>query len=287
MPAAALARGASKPRRASRIVHLCDAHVPANGQNDRVAKALGVAQSCKPDLIVFGGDNISGADFESDPIKVEAQFNNFCALRDAAIKCKHASVLGRRDVWGLDAPAPADPRRGAAFALQAYAMPARYYSLELKGWRMLLLDSWFEGTCHIDAEQLSWLEIQLANQKPTVIVSHAPMLTVAGFLETTSKRSGSWSTSNSMAIANSFAVRQILETSGCVRLVVSGGAHIHERIELNGISYCTDGAVSGAWWSGSHCGFSPALTQIDLFDNGTFERKVIEWEAPQRTEHEE
>lgn len=253
-----------------------------------MAQALLQAEKTKPDLIIFGGDNVSSVDMERDPAKVDAQYKNFSSMRDAALRLPSIAALGRRDIWGHGDSAEGASVRGKVAAVSAFKMPSRYYSQAIRGWKLVVLDAWQADGCYIDREQLGWLSSELADAKnPIAIISHAPLLTISGLVESTSLRSRGWVTGSSMAIANSSAVCAMLAAQTMVKLVLAGCSHMVERVDFRGISHCADGAVSGGWWTGSHEGFPPSFAVVDLFSDGSFDRKVVEWESPKRLEHEE
>ena len=54
-----------------------------------------------------------------------------------------------------------------------------------------------------------------------------------------------------------------------------------ERIDLDGVSYICDGAVSGAWWKGAKERCPEGYGVFDLFDDGTFKHEYVAygWKA--------
>ena len=64
-----------------------------------------------------------------------------------------------------------------------------------------------------------------------------------------------------------------------VKLAISGHIHLLDRVEYNGISYCCNGAVSGAWWAGNYQETQPGYAIIDLYPDGTFTNTYTTYNA--------
>jgi hypothetical protein len=55
-----------------------------------------------------------------------------------------------------------------------------------------------------------------------------------------------------------------------IKLAISGHIHLLDRVEYNGVTYCCNGAVSGAWWGGKYHDTKPGYAIIDLYSDGRF-----------------
>jgi 3',5'-cyclic-AMP phosphodiesterase len=273
-------------RRALRLAFLTDSHLPGSpAENQRMSKMLDQVQGQrdKPELIVFGGDNVmsvDGDETKSTSESAQAQFDNWVDKVIKRLPCPSVSVIGNHDIfWNDDKAAkPVDPK---ARALKAYRMPNRYYSHEAGGWKFLLLDTFHADGCRIDPEQLQWLERELASGPgPVVLVSHAPILTVTGFLESKVERSGGrYVLPSGWMVSEVEKLKELFLRHPRIKLALSGHMHQVDRVDYQGIAYICGGAVSGNWWdAGKYIGFGPAYVMVDLFADGTFHHEVIFWE---------
>ena len=196
------------------------------------------------------------------------------------LPCPSVSVIGNHDIfWSEDkATKSANPK---ARALKAYRMPNRYYSHEAGGWKFLLLDTFHADGCLIDPEQLQWVERELASGSgPVVLVSHAPILSVTGFLESKVERSGGrYVLPSGWMVSEVEKLKELLLRHPRVKLALSGHMHQVDRVDYQGIAYICGGAVSGNWWdAGKYIGFGPAYVMVDLFADGAFHHEVVFWE---------
>ena len=264
-------------RRSLRVVLLTDIHLPANGRNDLVRRCLDQVVKEKPDLILFGGDqvmNVDGGDRISEA-EADAQFANFrSTVLDRLKGIPTAAVIGNHCIW----------RNTKDKALAAYGMPARYYRREMGGWRILMLDT-FHGdrTCRVDAEQMEWLKRELAETKlPILVLSHAPILTVTSFIEDEVPKAGKFEIPDRWQTANLQALRELFYEHPNVRLAISGHMHQIDRCDFDRVSYVCGGAVCGNWWGGAFHRFPPAYLVFDLDRNGAFRHRTVFWDASSR-----
>src|SRR5262249_49714400 len=156
------------------------------GENARMSRMLDrvLGQREKPDLVIFGGDNVMAVDEGEKPITIaaaQAPFDNWVGKEMARLHPPSLSVIGNRDIfWKEKESSPADdPKRRA---MKAFRMPNRYYSQRIGGWKFILLDTFHAEGCRIDAPQFQWLERELQETTgPIGLVSHAPILSATGF----------------------------------------------------------------------------------------------------------
>ncbi len=196
------------------------------------------------------------------------------------LNCPSLSVIGNHDIfWKEQVAAPAgDPK---ARAIKAYRMPDRYYSHKAGGWKFLLLDTFHADGCGIDNKQLHWLERELTEgTDPIALVSHAPILTVTGFLESkVDCPGGKYVLPGGWIVSDVDKLKELFLRHPRIKLALSGHMHQVDRVDYQGITYLCGGAVSGNWWDpGKYIGFGPAYVMLDLFADGTFRHEVIFWE---------
>jgi 3',5'-cyclic-AMP phosphodiesterase len=273
-------------RRAVRLAFLTDSHLPGSpAENQRMSKMLDQIerQRDKPEFIVFGGDNVMAVDGDekkSTSESAQAQFDNWAEKVIKRLPCPSVSVIGNHDIFWNESKATnsGDPK---ARAVKAYRMPSRYYSHHAGGWKFLLLDTFHADGCMIDQEQLRWLEHELATGvEPIILVSHAPILTVTGFLESKVERSGGrYVLPSGWMVAEVDKLKELFLRHPRIKLALSGHMHQVDRVEYQGVAYICGGAVSGNWWdAGKYIGFGPAYVMVDLFADGTFRHEVVFWE---------
>lgn len=255
-----------------RVAFLTDAHLPAGGHNDDVRHAIGLAQSrYRAGLILFGGDNVFAA--EAGPREnANAQLENWQRLIGDTVRVGRASVLGNHDSWGL-AKGGKEFESGRRAALRAFGMPARYYAFERAGWRFLMLDTVHPApssySAYIDPEQRAWLERQLDNPKPTILVGHVPLLSAAQLVAgETVRKGGAARVAHTRVLADGRDLTELLRRKPQVNLYLSGHLHMSEQILFRGVEHVCGGAVCGGWWKGEYEHFGPRMSLVDLFADG-------------------
>jgi hypothetical protein len=156
-------------------------------------------------------------------------------------------VVGNHD---LDMGAPTDRGSDATFSGR---YGPRYYSFDRGAVHYVVLDDvfWYGGDYigYLDAEQLAWLEADLARIEPgrTVIVAQHIPLEGTAYL-----RRGRDEPRPHVAVANRDALYSLLEPYDAH--VLCGHMHENEHIYRHGVHEHVCGTVSGAWWSGPICG---------------------------------
>lgn len=270
---------ASPRKRVLRVAHLTDIHLRDHDDAPKkFEKCLHALQSIAdaPDIIFNGGDTIFDA-LGADKSNVERQW----ALWDSIIKEENSlpivHCIGNHDVWG--AGQKSDPLYGKAYAVEKMGLNKLYHSLEMAGWKFIVLDSthpvgdgWYTGK--LDDAQADWLESELAqtgSDTPIMVMSHIPILTATGFYEGNEK-SGNWVVPGSWMHIDFNRIKKMFLKHPNVKLCISGHMHLVDHVQYNGVTYCCNGAVSGNWWGNevyheTHAGFA----LIDLYDDGNFE----------------
>jgi hypothetical protein len=144
--------------------------------------------------------------------------------------------------------------------LRAVDRPRSYYSFDSHAHHFVVLDACFRADgepygrnnfhwtdANVPAAELDWLRADLASTgHPTIVFAHQ-RLDVA----------------NQHGVRNGAAVREMLEESGRVRLVLQGHSHANDYREIAGIHYCT--LVAMVEGSGPQ---SSGYALLDIFDGG-------------------
>jgi len=121
--------------------------------------------------------------------------------------------------------------------MDAWGMRERYYSRDVDGLQLVVLDGNEEPIdhvsgypSHIGPDQLDWLREQLqSHDGPTIVFSHQPL-------------AGPW------AVDNAVAVQQILSAAGDrVLLAVNGHSHLDYVLRVGGVNYLHLNSASYVW----------------------------------------
>ncbi|VTS07218.1 metallophosphoesterase family protein [Tuwongella immobilis] len=121
--------------------------------------------------------------------------------------------------------------------LDAWQMPKRFYAVDLKGIRLLILDGNDRPPnhragypAHIGPEQQEWLRAELRKATtPILLVSHQPL---AGHA----------------AVDNAAEIRAILKPhAGKILLAINGHTHLDALVEVDGIPYWHVNSASYFW----------------------------------------
>lgn len=296
--AAGLARAGLRPepaparRRVLRFAHLTDSHVqPERGANEGLKACLEHVQSHRdrPELIITGGDNIMDAfDQDFDRTRLQSELWNRIMRDECSTPLRN--TIGNHDIWGWNKAKSRttgeEQKWGKHWPVEFLSLPGRYYSFDQAGWHFIILDSVTRnGNGYIgrlDDEQFEWLSGDLAaNRLPTVVVSHIPILSATSLAVQSKEPERNHEISRSLMHVDHARIRALFARHGTVKACLSGHTHIVERLDSGGVSYFCNGAVSGAWWEGPHHDCHNGYALIDLFDDGSIERRYITygWEA--------
>lgn len=283
-------------RRTLRFVHLTDVHVDVPARRpqapDGMARALRAIEtlSDRPAFILNGGDAIYDA-FARDRDATRAQWRLWHDIVRAETTLPFRHCVGNHDIWGWewrDDPAVnRDALYGKAWALREFELQAAHYGFDAGGWRFLVLDSTAPHpagySVRLDDAQFEWLAGELdavSADTPICIVSHAPLLSAAAYI---------WFGASPTEVQHELIHRVLVHTDGVrlkelfrrhpnVRLCLSGHLHMQERLDYLGVSYVCSGAVCGNWWNADAPAFhefGPAWAVVDLFDDGSFEHRMV------------
>jgi 3',5'-cyclic-AMP phosphodiesterase len=124
------------------------------------------------------------------------------------------------------------------YTVSALGMPGRYYSMDIEGIRVIVLDGNDPGSpsyssgypSYIGLEQQKWLAVELEKSpKPVVIVSHQP---IAGIY----------------TIDNAKEIQEILSNyANKILLAINGHAHVDQHLVIGGVNYVHFNSASYYW----------------------------------------
>lgn len=277
-----------KKKKQFTIAFICDIHVkPLDVAEAGMKKALQTINQMekKPDFIINGGDSIMDA-LAADKEKTRAQWDLFNKIMNAENKLPLKYCLGNHDIWGwqLKEDVKSDPLYGKAWWLQQTGNSKTYYSFSHHNWHFIVLDSVQENKggyiALLDDEQFSWLENELNNNKDKIIciVSHIPIISFCSVLFAKDMMpNGDWKLSRALLHTDAKKIKDLFKKHPNIKTCLSGHIHLQDEVNYLGIKYYCNGAVSGNWWGGPFQDFAPAYALFDFYNDGSVERKMIEY----------
>ena len=303
--AASLASGVSAATAASeqtsssesvRLVFATDSHLMLNNalrSEEGLAAAVEAIKGLqpRPDLIVCGGD-LTDPLPRLDYSAANKLLDRFLRIWTRGHYIETHYVFGNHDLVGIKNSLVSrhDPRFGKGLFEKRLGLPRLYYSFEKRGWRFIILDDVWpkpDGSYYGEykADQLDFVqsELKVHKEKPTIIASHIPTVSVFGklagfarFVGTNFQRRPALISRNGQSLVN------LIHNSGAnVKLVLAGHLHHQERLEIDGVSYLNGGAICGNWWKGPMMGSPEGFNVIDLRPDGSFaiDYKTFGWRA--------
>ncbi|MFI5132356.1 MAG: metallophosphoesterase family protein [Chitinophagales bacterium] len=273
-----------------RFAYLTDIHLKPDATAEAgMAKALHHAQSLKPkiDFIINGGDSIMDS-LEADKQKTKTQWDLFHSVLQKENSLPLYHCIGNHDVWGWfiknDKP-EADRLYGKVWVVETLQLPKRYYSFTKDKWHFIVLDSTQLNPAggyiaYLDPEQLDWLKKDLAQTKDKFIcfVSHIPILSIcAGLFFDKTETNGDLKIQRNLMHTDFMLLKKLFMQYPNIKVCLSGHIHLQDELDYLGIKYYCNGAVSGNWWKGAFQEFDPAYAVIELYEDGTCERKMVEY----------
>ena len=274
-----------------RFAHLSDIHVkPGIIPETGMANALHHVQQDKKeiDFIINGGDAIMDA-LGADKQNTEIQWNLFKGILQKENSLPVYHCIGNHDVWGWfikENKPDADRLYGKVWAVETLAMKNRFYSFTKGNWHFIVLDSTQLNPAggyiaKIDEAQLEWLQQDLASVpagKFICIVSHIPILSIcAGLFFDKTESNGDLKIQRNLMHTDFMSLKKIFMKYPAVKVCISGHIHLQDEIDYLGVKYYCNGAVSGNWWKGSFQEFAPAYAIIDLYNDGTSKRRMVNY----------
>ncbi|MBS1710054.1 MAG: metallophosphoesterase [Armatimonadetes bacterium] len=274
------------PQKTLRVAHMTDFHVqPELHAAEGMAKALEHAMGRKPGLILAGGDLIMDG-FAQTEARTKLQWELFTKIsRDHAGVSIHPA-MGNHDVWGWnkkDSHTDGSERLWAKkWFTDLFHLERTYYSFDKGAWHFVVLDDialtpdGYNGM--VGPEQREWLADDLAKtKKPTVVLSHIPILSVTGLAGGYDQAKGEWNVGGSTMAKDSNELRALFFKNKHVKIALSGHTHVLDRVDFDGVSYLCGGAVCGAWWKGNNGNTKPGYRLLDLHSDGSFDERYVPW----------
>jgi len=133
----------------------------------------------------------------------------------------------------------------------------------------------------LDEVQFDWLKSELdatPAQTPILILSHVPIISVGPFFFYDDiVENYQFRLAGALMHQDTHRLKGLLEQYSNVRLCLSGHVHLLDRVEYNGITYISNGSVSGSWWHGDYKQTPPGYGLVHLFDDGSFEADYIQY----------
>lgn len=279
---------AASPNAAVTIAHITDIHLYPKMQAEKwFAECLHHVQEnpLKPQLIINTGDCVMDT-LAQTRAEADALWKLWgdTLKRENSMAIRH--TLGNHDHWGLalgdDNPLSRDPYYGKRLALEALGMARGYYSFDLGAWHLIALDSilptkgqkgtgWIAG---LDKEQMAWLKKDLQDApatRPVLIYSHVPIVQICTLLNLKPEENEHYVLNSHKMHSDSNSLLALFAKHPNVKLCLSGHMHLRDRVELEGVTYICDGAVSGDWWKGPRQGFPPGYSTVTLKPDSTFD----------------
>lgn len=268
-----------------RIAHLTDIHL--KNKFDAPAKFVKCLhhlqqQNPKPDLILNGGDIVFDMNKENiGTINAQWQLMNGILKNESSIPTHFC--LGNHDIWWNENNKE-QAIYGKQYAMDQLKLTKPYNSFIKGGWKFILLDSvhldvdgtWYIGK--LGEEQFAWLENELNTTNPAMpvlILSHIPILSITPLLvdDVVNK----WEITGGDMHTDSTKLISLFNKHPNVKLCLSGHQHIRDRVTYDNVTYICNGAVSGAWWEGNRRETAPGYGLIDLYSDGTFEERYVNY----------
>lgn len=286
---------AASSRRVLRVAHLTDIHVQPEGTAIQgMVNCLKAVHemSDRPDLILFGGDNVMDV-FAQNRDRARVLADLWRKMVREYCEIPFRVCVGNHDVWGWNREKSGctgnEPQYGKQWAVDTFELPKPYYAFEQAGWKFLVLDSTYphgnDYKGRLDDEQFEWLKEELRRTPettPIFVLSHIPILSASAFLDGENEKTGDWVVPGAWMHIDARRIIELFYQHKNVKLCVSGHMHLLDRVEYNGLTYICDGAVSGAWWGGNYHQTPPGWGLIDLYADGTFTHQYRSFDYPKR-----
>jgi Icc protein len=268
-----------------RIAHITDVHLKDKfGAPEKFEKCLHHIQNQqhKPDLILNGGDIVFDMNKENiDTINKQWQLVKDILKNECSIPTHYC--LGNHDIWWYENN-KGQSVYGKQYSLDQLQLPKPYYSFTQNGWKFIILDSvhldidntWYIGK--LGDEQFNWLENELKStdpKMPVLVMSHIPILTATLMIE--DNIINKWQMLGGDMHTDTAKIINLFYKHPNVKLCLSGHIHLRDKVVYNNVTYICDGAVSGAWWEGNKRETAPGYGLIDLYADGTFDEKYVNY----------
>jgi len=268
-----------------RVAHLTDVHLKDKFDAPaRFAKCLHhVQQQPGVDLILNGGDIVFDMNKENiDTINAQWKLWHSIIKSDCSLPMHY--ILGNHDVWWNEND-KGQALYGKKFSMDQIQLSAPYYSFIKNGWKFILLDSvhldiddtWYMGK--LGDVQFAWLENELNNTPaamPVLVMSHIPLLTATNLVDD-EVAVNKWEILGGEMHTDISKIATLFYKHPNVKLCPSGHIHLRDKVVYNNVTYLCNGAVSGAWWEGNKRETAPGYGLIDLYADGSFDERYVNY----------
>ena len=280
-----LIKNATPENTSVRFAHVTDVHIfPFISATRGFGKCLHHLQNLPvpPDFIINGGDAVLDAHKTSLGL-AQRQWQAWHQVLKSENSLPVYHTLGNHDIWCKDNAEQAFVD-GKKLATDELELAKPYYSFTKNNWKIIVLDSIQKGegekwyTAQIDQEQLHWLKTELKNTPKTqfiAVVSHVPILAACVFFDGKRHENQAWRVPDAWMHADMSDLTALFYKHPNVKLALSGHIHLRDEVQYNGLTYCCNGAVSGAWWAGNYQQTAQGYAVVDLFEDGTFKNQYV------------
>ncbi len=110
---------------------------------------------------------------------------------------------------------------------------------------------------------------------PVLVMSHIPILTATNLIE--DNIVNKWVMLGGDMHTDTAKIFNLFYQHPNVKLCLSGHIHLREKLVYNNVTYLCNGAVSGAWWNGNRRETAPGYGIIDLYADGNFEERNVNY----------
>lgn len=284
-PALTLNSAPAASKAVLRIAHLTDVHLKNKFDAPaRFAKCLHHVQQQSPkvDLVLNGGDVVFDMNKENlDAINEQWNLWHHTLQAESSVPVRYC--LGNHDIWWNEND-KGQVLYGKQYAMDQLKLNKPYYSMEQGGWKIIVLDSvhldidntWYIGK--LGDVQFAWLENELKNtgkNTPVLVMSHIPILTALLMIE--DNIVNRWEMLGGDMHTDTAKIINLFYQHPNVKLCLSGHLHMRDEVVYNNVTYLCNGAVSGAWWVGNRRETAPGYGLIDLFADGSFEERYVNY----------
>lgn len=252
------------------FLFVTDTHIqPELHATEGCQMAFKKARTMHADFTIQGGDHIF--DGLAVPMSRSIELFKIYNETEQQLGLKVYHTMGNHDVLGLYPKSGydlTDPMYGKTYFEEKVG--PRYQSFDHKGVHFIILDSIGftpERTYFgfLDEIQLAWLRTDLAKVSPAtpvILISHIPLITAYAQYSAPPAMPYKY---NSLSVSNTYEILPLLAKHNVIG-VLQGHTHVNEKVEFNGITYITGGAVSGNWWKGIHEGTPEGFTVCTVKD---------------------
>lgn len=276
---------APKKRKVLKIAHITDVHIQPEAV-PRFKKCLEMIKSDGVDFILNGGDSIMAADYNDiTKERVIKLWDSWHKSMELVKEIPLYSVLGNHDMWWMGKD---DELGGKQGALKMLGLKNNYYSFDQKGWHFIMLDSnHATSPGMLDDAQWNWFVDDVAKNaagKPTLVMSHYPLLSCTGLVDNKDDFMGPFKVSGGYNHLDLMKFIALFNKNKNIKVCLSGHIHLLDKVVYNDVSYLCNGATSGYWWGagddgkGSYKQTVPGYSLLNLYSDGSFDHEYVKYE---------